>query len=670
MAVAVVCATSLWLILIEAELTWRFGILDMPGSLPHEDRRERLCCERPPCGDGDFTRYLLSNCGPKVAVLVMDFHLTRGFADQVLEEKDAMLHAAMVTEQVASSLASYDLDAAESHLSDHVDKLRPDLITPLRRILENLRGYRPYLPHELLKARRAPRGGASGRPPLHPRSVRAVVMMSVPDAAALWAQSSTGMQDALSTYHQIIRTAYSKEEGDGVKTFEDSCLLVFNELASAMNFAFEVQEACASSVWPEDLGREGCPARMRVQIGVDYGEVSLERSTLTGEVEYFGPTVQRAGIIGRRGVAGTVVVTQTALDALPAGMRDELEAVQLAALDEHGGVSACAVLPRRTHVASVPGSIASSSEKADDTASANISITMSSSPRNDADSPPLWARTLQTSATIGMLQYSLPCDMEALQDWEASEEKLTARLEVLHGHLTVTGGFVSTVLNDLVLVSWGIHGACTQHVNESVRCMLRLNEEWGGGDGKASFHAGLVTGAVACGTVAPSPMQRYVTVMGPCVDAALMLCAGAAEVETAVLCTNMSGNEMHGGNHFLEGNYFFSEHLWPVDTWVLRGEHAHEHDKAAVTVYEICLRSAAAALAPTNAAAPRRSYADRLARGAHLSHALAVTHRLPGQRPHSASTTVISSGCHAMTEPADEGVMSALDDGEAIFRTW
>eukprot|EP01063_Lacrimia_lanifica_P033862 TRINITY_DN6147_c1_g1_i1.p1 TRINITY_DN6147_c1_g1~~TRINITY_DN6147_c1_g1_i1.p1 ORF type:complete len:911 (+),score=145.89 TRINITY_DN6147_c1_g1_i1:65-2734(+) len=641
--VALVAVVCIWVTLMELELGYRFGLLDSPGMLDYEDRRRIMCCEKPPCAHGEATS-TVGYIATKIFVLVADFLLTRGFADTVAQDKEAMAKGVETTQVVASCLASYDLEAAKRHLVEAGEELPGALQTALQEILHNLEIYRLYLPHDVVSRAQTQsadpvqteQGSNPLRPPLPPRhrprpraddneipgmdGCAAVASLSVRQAEVMWECCGDALQDALVILRQCVRSAAREHGGYEVQGSGDSFMLAFRTAAEGLHFANDVQEALsAEDRWPAGLSRPGTDdgfGLLSVSIGVDYGDVLLERSTLTGRMEYFGPTVVHARWAEQVGVPGAVAATEAVLDEVP----DDAEIIVIphsGASRRRGAMRVWAVLPtsRASHEAFVrqhcsgralpsmvsSGVAASRFSVADDTASLSEASTCS---RRSFMAGSVGASSVVhhraaggVVATVGVIKYS-SADADTTS-WEAATHSLSGRLASLHAHLEATGGHVSTVLNDLALVSWGVHGACTQHINESTRFLLRLHS--GAAETRNPFHAGLATGPVACGTVAPASDQLHVTVIGPCVDAALMLCAAAAEAEAAALVLSMPrgiARERYERSDFLQG------HLWPVDTWTLWPALGAD---GAVTVYELHLSSAAAAAA---AAAAKHSPRD------------------------------------------------------------
>eukprot|EP00662_Eupelagonemidae_sp_cell21_P029671 gene29671-biopygen111899 len=88
---------------------------------------------------------------PPVTVLLVDFWLTKGFADGMHDEQQRVRSSITVAAEIARELEQYDVEAAERRLEDGGDALPIGLCLALEGILDNLHAYRPYLPDALLR---------------------------------------------------------------------------------------------------------------------------------------------------------------------------------------------------------------------------------------------------------------------------------------------------------------------------------------------------------------------------------------------------------------------------------------------------------------------------------------------------------------------------------------
>ena len=150
-----VLCTLCYLVIIAAEEALRFGLLDLPGLVPQEGERGRryileskTSCTSPPCKVklGESVRsFLLA-----ASVFVIDFIATRGFARDVLKEQATMERTINAVQEIALLLAGYDVEQVAELLATHEHELPEGMTTALRRLEQNLRVYKAYLPKTCL----------------------------------------------------------------------------------------------------------------------------------------------------------------------------------------------------------------------------------------------------------------------------------------------------------------------------------------------------------------------------------------------------------------------------------------------------------------------------------------------------------------------------------------
>ncbi|KAJ9466846.1 hypothetical protein DIPPA_01972 [Diplonema papillatum] len=144
---ALVGVGVLWLFFTNFESAFRFGAYELLQT----DRDEviRMCtCEHPPCAIGVAAgaNMFFIMC----TVFVADFLFTRNFADQVLEEREAMQRSVTAAETIATHLASFSLGEADTSLDALAESIPQELYVALYKLLGNLRAYEPFLPQSVL----------------------------------------------------------------------------------------------------------------------------------------------------------------------------------------------------------------------------------------------------------------------------------------------------------------------------------------------------------------------------------------------------------------------------------------------------------------------------------------------------------------------------------------
>ena len=146
-------AIVVWLCLMSCEESFRFGLFDLPGSLPYEGEhsrraliQEKADCEFLPCKTPFPPQSSLSS----LAVFLIDFFVTRRFARNVLKEQESMRRTISVVQEIASLLAGYDVEQVAEMLDVHGGDLPEGMTAALWRLEKNLRMYKAYLPKTCL----------------------------------------------------------------------------------------------------------------------------------------------------------------------------------------------------------------------------------------------------------------------------------------------------------------------------------------------------------------------------------------------------------------------------------------------------------------------------------------------------------------------------------------
>eukprot|EP01064_Diplonema_japonicum_P017055 TRINITY_DN250_c0_g1_i5.p1 TRINITY_DN250_c0_g1~~TRINITY_DN250_c0_g1_i5.p1 ORF type:complete len:601 (+),score=168.71 TRINITY_DN250_c0_g1_i5:48-1850(+) len=154
-SIIVVTTLCLWLFVATVEQSSRFGLLDIGGSHTNFNGdnafrfNENCNCTNLPCGKKASKIGLVFLL--MVAVFLLDYYFTRGFADEVLAEKRKLELGVLAARDVASFLAGFKLEEADAHLDLSKEDLPDKLHEALHTILVNLRSYKPYLPQSCLR---------------------------------------------------------------------------------------------------------------------------------------------------------------------------------------------------------------------------------------------------------------------------------------------------------------------------------------------------------------------------------------------------------------------------------------------------------------------------------------------------------------------------------------
>eukprot|EP01063_Lacrimia_lanifica_P018049 TRINITY_DN25011_c0_g1_i1.p1 TRINITY_DN25011_c0_g1~~TRINITY_DN25011_c0_g1_i1.p1 ORF type:complete len:912 (+),score=212.05 TRINITY_DN25011_c0_g1_i1:71-2806(+) len=362
-SIALVGFVVFWMLLMEAEHIFRFGMLDMPGTIDYNTRRQRCDCDRPPCAETQA----LKQTGVVFAaifVFVTDFLLTRAFATSLVEEGNRMGASIRAADVIANLLADFNLEAAKDHLDSNRDEIPAGLMEAFDRILRNLRSYRPFLPPVLFKsihadhARAAPlvdapaglnKGDASytvapsssaaarqssdfdvqhqlaRKPPGwgFDKPTVTIVFVGI-DSCALWDEAWEIMPDAVQLYRMTVRKALTAFNGYEAKAIGDDFMVVFNTPHEAMQFSTSLHTLLLDAVWPAELmGQEGCRrdaammwGGLAAKVGLHTGPAKLRLDEVTARWNYHGPVNYRAWKLMEACPIGAALASVTVRDAV------------------------------------------------------------------------------------------------------------------------------------------------------------------------------------------------------------------------------------------------------------------------------------------------------------------------------------------------------------------
>eukprot|EP01063_Lacrimia_lanifica_P010971 TRINITY_DN1774_c0_g1_i3.p1 TRINITY_DN1774_c0_g1~~TRINITY_DN1774_c0_g1_i3.p1 ORF type:complete len:799 (+),score=180.69 TRINITY_DN1774_c0_g1_i3:77-2398(+) len=599
LTLCVVSAACIWLCVVEFEYGTRtLHLFDLPDSFGYDYRRAKCDCEHPPCAHGKYW-YIIINTAPTYLVFILDYFLTRGFADEVLNEKAKMAAAVQAAEDIARSLARFDLEAAARYLENHPE-LPDELAESLETLLVNLGSYHPYLPTELFRT------GGGGSPRASPSDARtyvpglvdrkvALVFTDIRCSTELWEHSSgTAMEDSLNLQNLKIRQALADNQGYEVKTIGDAFMIAFGSSINAVRFGHAAQTSLANASWPEGLMRPDADdgfAILAVRMGIHCGEAVVQHNNLTGRYDYFGPTANRAARVEPFGAPGAVTVTsEVVADVGGAAVLADTEGFLVVPYaEERSGkglrtaLVLTALLPREVakqiepsvralvgvhvrqesdvlSVVSLKSSLASR-EVVSEWAGSGVQSAGSGGDLLTFEPMGSWSlrgnrglfsAALSHCACVGVLRFTNFDFAGAKRIYEMDTygqevARTEHRLQAVVAAVQMTHGHVTSVVGGTVWVSWGLHAECTQIVAESARCMVLLRDRLTGervtGDCTPSFHAGLVTGPLASVELAASTWgRRFVTLFGACVELGAALCTGAAGAGAWVLAAAADGS--------------------------------------------------------------------------------------------------------------------------------
>eukprot|EP01063_Lacrimia_lanifica_P018486 TRINITY_DN2538_c2_g3_i1.p1 TRINITY_DN2538_c2_g3~~TRINITY_DN2538_c2_g3_i1.p1 ORF type:complete len:767 (+),score=176.25 TRINITY_DN2538_c2_g3_i1:78-2378(+) len=571
MAQALIGVVIVYLFVVAMERGYRFGLFDTWGLMPQERRREYFCdCEALPCAIS--VRTTLGDFMSASAVLLLDFFITRSFATAMTTEQERMAQAIEVAEAVAARLVAFDLEAAKDHLATGgAAALPPSFVRAFENLLANLDGYRPYLPAALIGAAE-PDGAAppcSSIPaPGRSNGTAAVMFTDVRASTEIWSACHHGMKAALRLHNACVRACLEKYAGYEVKTLGDAFMVAFADAESAARCGMEIQRQLLAVEWPEAvLGVPECAADANglwgglcLRIGVDSGPVELEENELTGRVDYFGDTVNRAARLEGQcppgAIAGRTEVFEGVVEALrlpPDACREYT--VALKGFGSHAYEITAVVPPALTGRWEFSHNEATRAVQ-QETLSRGAPSELSSSGHSfggrsrftDAGRMSLALGMVQSidSATVMTLQlawararWTSPC---ALPTVGAVFER------ILRG-LQATGGRVLSTVHSTTMLAWpsqqcaGHRAAAFKFAVSLARAMAseRTRDE-------PAVHAGIAEGQVMTGSIG-NATQRFLSTFGPSVPLSMHAADCAARDDVFALFaapTLLPPRELHG----------------------------------------------------------------------------------------------------------------------------
>ena len=527
-SMCIVCVAVVYFVVMGVEELFRFGILDIPGIMPQEEReahRDDLyqCTDLPcPIRTNALNRQITA-----LSVFVIDFIATRGFARGLLKEQTSMERTINAVQEIAALLAGYDVEQVAELLKAHEGDLPEGMTAALRNLEENLRKYRPYLPAALFEVDEDGVQQPTVAPPGLDSETATIVFTDIRASTSIWENTPEGMRAGLQIHNTVMRDVMRMCGGYEVKTIGDAFMIAFASTFDGVAFGLRVQERLFEADWPASLledapicSRQGSLwGGLTVRIGVNTGPVTVEQNTLTGRADYFGHTVNVASRLESTCTPGAVSVPSdlwTSVSGSCSAVAGVPEAVHLKGVS--GNTLVCCVWPvslggrRETPLCEYT----SSSPTANHTVSFSTCASSVSSTTNIAVS------TRQTSGTLGVAQLAVGDVGENI-----AFHQMSSRLTTLTTALEQSGGSLVTLLGNCVCVGWNVSRSAPAHMENAIRFVQRMSVK------SALNGSGLASGLVQHGDVG-ARSQRFVTVMGDVVRRSWALCEEA--VRDGVVC--------------------------------------------------------------------------------------------------------------------------------------
>ena len=272
-------------------------------------------------------------------------------------EDERMISSISLSEEIARSLVRLDLESANNLIKESIDEVPYSLLTSFSSLVDNLNSYRPYLPSGLLDGSQDdlqhfqstdnPNQGGGTQSELslsyenNPPNFIAIVFTDIQSSTQLWEASPTGMKSGLQLHNTVMRSVIEETGGYEVKTIGDAFMVAFREVTNAVNFALKVQVALTLQKWPPSLlelplctehktdSGQNVWGGPRVRIGVHCGEVDPQKNPMTGRIDFFGNTINKAARVEGVAAGGSVAVTEEVLSSIRLADFDGLDQIQL-----------------------------------------------------------------------------------------------------------------------------------------------------------------------------------------------------------------------------------------------------------------------------------------------------------------------------------------------------
>eukprot|EP01064_Diplonema_japonicum_P030767 TRINITY_DN5310_c4_g1_i1.p1 TRINITY_DN5310_c4_g1~~TRINITY_DN5310_c4_g1_i1.p1 ORF type:complete len:1025 (+),score=187.32 TRINITY_DN5310_c4_g1_i1:55-3075(+) len=148
-----------------------------------------------------------------------------------------------------------------------------------------------------------------------------VVFTDIQGNSNLWNECPEGMVESLSLHHSCIRTQLVKHEGYEVKIIGDAFMIAFQDVGEALAFCVDTQKELLNINYPDSLlqslyCRKILDSRgslmwngFRVRMGMMSGPVEAEPNPLTGRIDFFGATVNKAARVQATGYGGLIITS-------------------------------------------------------------------------------------------------------------------------------------------------------------------------------------------------------------------------------------------------------------------------------------------------------------------------------------------------------------------------
>eukprot|EP01060_Flectonema_neradi_P041040 TRINITY_DN957_c0_g1_i18.p1 TRINITY_DN957_c0_g1~~TRINITY_DN957_c0_g1_i18.p1 ORF type:complete len:767 (+),score=121.47 TRINITY_DN957_c0_g1_i18:178-2478(+) len=553
----IIIMVLIYLLIDAIERGTRFGFYQNAGL--DSESVLRVCdCEDQPCPVHIFTSFqdfLIASF-----IFLLDFAITRGFAEGMQKEQQKLKENAELTEKVVECMVRFDLDLADEILEQ---ANQTTMKSVLRQLLCNLEVYRPYLPTALFEFNDRPMASVSA-PGVSGEDV-AIVFTDIKSSSLCWETAPEAMARALRSHNSVIGQCINDYHGYEVKTIGDSFMIAFASLVDACSFGLSAQVKLMKTSWPSELleipicmpDSSGEWCGLRVRIGIAWGEAVVESQRTSDKFDYFGPVVNQAARIEGACIPGSVSISDTAYDLLlqmakgVGGVSDLLlaDCIEMPAVELRG-------IGRRDLWTLVPSSLPMRC------LFVRRMITGTEMPQEVCSirevASTIDTRSDSTLSVMGIFDFCMDKTVISIAQVSVPATdgmNMNQGLQKVITSLERTSGIVMSVVGTSVVAAWNVSGRHDNHIEccfKFVHFMSRYE--------LPQLAIGASNGTVSYGKVG-AVGQRFVTAIGTCVPLSRDLCSAAHEL--GVFCLYASTDDAVG----LSGAQNLPCLLRPVDSW-------------------------------------------------------------------------------------------------------
>ncbi|MCC6574959.1 MAG: tetratricopeptide repeat protein [Planctomycetes bacterium] len=142
-------------------------------------------------------------------------------------------------------------------------------------------------------------------------------------STALWNRLGDAFKPALDLHNRVLRDCFNRHNGFAFKSEGDSFKIAFERASDAVRFCLEAQVALHQTSWSQDCGE------LLVRMGAHLGEPIVGQDPASGQVDYFGPPVNKVARISSAAHGGQILCSsavlgaaRTAIEQLGADIKD------------------------------------------------------------------------------------------------------------------------------------------------------------------------------------------------------------------------------------------------------------------------------------------------------------------------------------------------------------